>query len=64
MKLDMNKLFQRSEKAYNISVVVKTFITHHSRDVDEFQALLPVILMLHREVDNIYADLLDAGLYK
>jgi len=64
MKLDMNKLFQRAEKAYHLSVVVKTFITHHLCDVDEFQALLPVMLMLHREVDNIYADLLDAGVCK
>lgn len=59
MEQSINKIYQISEKAYHLSVVVKAFIQHYYYDIEEFQSLLPIVQMLHHEIDNIYAELID-----
>ncbi len=59
MDAALKKIFQKSEEAYHLSVVIKAFIQYYYNDIEEFQALLPVMQMLHREIDNIYAELID-----
>lgn len=63
MEPDLKKIFEISEKAYHLSVVVKAFVKYY-QDIEEFQALLPVLLMLHREIDNIYAELIECECFQ
>ncbi len=62
MEPDLKQLAGIAEYNYQISVVVRAFIKQN-QDIDEFQALQPVALMLHNGIDKLYAEFIEAGLY-